>query len=115
MTEQRPTLNTLRAVERKGGNGDFQARVACRSSQVNLILEMGRIWVGGPVDAKAGRSEEVWHFRRREDVPPDDITEVNVGRGAIAESPLRSTDFIPRAVGAREATGLLRLPGVGCC
>lgn len=78
-------------------------------------MEMGRIWVGGPVDAKAGKSGEVWHFRRREDVSPDDITEVNAGSRAIVETPLWSTDFIPGAVGATEATGLLGLPGVGCC
>lgn len=71
---------------------------------------------------KAGKSGEVWHVRRREYVPPNGAVEVSTGRGAIAESPQGSTDFIPGAMGSQSKAlepkrplCLLMLPGVGCC
>lgn len=47
----------------------------------NLILEMSRMrkdcWVGGLVAAKAWKPGEVWRLKRKEDVPPGDMWEVN--------------------------------------
>lgn len=78
--------------------------------------------VEGIVDAKAGKSGEVWHVRRREYVPPNGAVKVSTERGAIAESPQESTDFIPGAMGSQSKAlepqrplSLLMLPEVGCC
>lgn len=54
--------------------------------------------VGGPAEAKAGKSGAMWHFRRREDVPLDGSVVASAGSGAIAESPLGSADFVLGAV-----------------
>lgn len=77
--------------------------------------------VEGLVDAKAGKSEELWHFRRREDVPPGEDPEmVSTGSGAIAESPGWEHRFYPggsgepsKALEPQRPVGLLGLLGVG--
>lgn len=76
---------------------------------------MGRL-----VNAKAGKSVELWQVRRREDVLPEEDPEVSPGSGAIAES--GEHRFYPE--GSREPSKALQpqrpvgppgLPGVRCC
>lgn len=47
LNEHRPVTRTVRAVEGRGGNGDFGAGVARNSPQAGLDFGNGRIWVSG--------------------------------------------------------------------